>query len=323
MGAPPKNTGTVRKHRRFVSETPLGGGRPYDRQANTESPGVASRTPVRGPVGVVSVEMMTLVIGLDPEAIPSPQQRSVLLLLANRADEEGLNAWPSQARLAAESSLSERTVRRQLSDLRKAEVIHANGKGGVEKDVPNDKRPVRYDLNVPWLLGHQRGDTVTSRSADDHAAVVESGGQTDPPRGDTLTGAGGQSDRQTVLEPSIEPTTTPAPSGSASGADEFFPERTPAPTPSPNGRVDKATRDALFDAVRRAWDIPDGAPLTESQRKRIARGVRELVAVPDASPDEIRKRSNRMRHAKSHLRGKIDPQTLTGNWGSFAEEDRR
>lgn len=266
---------------------------------------------------------MTLVIGLDPEAVPSSTDRLVLLLLANRADEDGLNAWPSRSRVAAEGSLSERQVQRSLAALRKAQVIHANGRGGVEHDVPNDRRPTRYDFNVSWLQARQRGDRLSPRSADSDVVVMEPGRQPDPPRGDSESSTGRQGVSQTVLEPPIEQPLTPAPSGSASGAlgEELFP--TPTPTPASNSTVDKVTRDALFDAVRRAWDIPDGAPLTESQRKRIARAVRELVAVPDASPDEIRKRSNRIRHSKTYLKGKIDPQTLTGNWGSFAEEERR
>jgi hypothetical protein len=77
----------------------------------------------------------------------------------------------------------------------------------------------------------------------------------------------------------------------------------------------------MFDAVRRAWDIPDYEKILDRPAKRIGRVVSVLLKA-GATPTDVRERANRMRHAKPYLKGKIDPDTLEQNWSSFAESDR-
>lgn len=62
---------------------------------------------------LMSVQAITWALGVT---VRSATHKAVLLVLANYADEDGL-CWPSQARLAAESCTSARTVRRVLQDL--------------------------------------------------------------------------------------------------------------------------------------------------------------------------------------------------------------
>lgn len=53
----------------------------------------------------------------------SPTEKLVLMILASYAHADTLEAWPSQATIAADSGLSERAVRKALSELQKRGVI--------------------------------------------------------------------------------------------------------------------------------------------------------------------------------------------------------
>lgn len=135
--------------------------------------------------------------------------RLVLLAIANHADAHGRNAWPSQATIAAEAHVSERTVRRcidALVDLGELEVKQyaggTNGRG----------RTNYYELPLFWatlpadkLSGVETGQTRTSAPQTRTSAP-----QTRTPVAD-----------EPSLEPSEEPSTT---SSSADAADEERPE---------------------------------------------------------------------------------------------------
>jgi hypothetical protein len=78
-------------------------------------------------------------------------QYIVLLMIANRADEEGASAWPSIRWLARRSRLSERTVQRAIRKLERG------GDLGIEK-AAGPKGTNRYQ--VIMQPGLYRGDTA-------------------------------------------------------------------------------------------------------------------------------------------------------------------
>ncbi|MEC4511796.1 helix-turn-helix domain-containing protein, partial [Klebsiella pneumoniae] len=60
----------------------------------------------------MSVQAMTWAI--EQQDVREPNARHVLLCLANYADADGKAAFPSTARLEADTGLSESTIRRKL-----------------------------------------------------------------------------------------------------------------------------------------------------------------------------------------------------------------
>jgi len=84
----------------------------------------------------LSVKWMAAVFELD---LPS-SHKLVLLVLADHADNDGRNAWPSVSLISKKTSLSERTVRASLVSLRDSKQI------SIEKGATWD-RPNSYRLN--------------------------------------------------------------------------------------------------------------------------------------------------------------------------------
>lgn len=98
---------------------------------------------------------------LEQQIVVDPAARHVLLVLANYAGEAGRAAFPSTARLARETGLSERTVKRKLGCLRAAGVIKLGNQAIAAAHISRvDRRPTCYDLCLA------RGVTVTPRAED-------------------------------------------------------------------------------------------------------------------------------------------------------------
>jgi hypothetical protein len=70
--------------------------------------------------------------------------KAVLLALADRCDDDGENAWPSVATIAAETESNERTVQECLRALREHGLI-------AEQARPRQHRPYTYRLNLATL----------------------------------------------------------------------------------------------------------------------------------------------------------------------------
>lgn len=86
-------------------------------------------------------------------------EKMVLLVIADHASDDGTEAWPSQATIAAKASISIRTVQRAVNSLvEKGYLWMAKGAGG-SATCRDDRRPHKYTLRLEKL----RGDTVTTR----------------------------------------------------------------------------------------------------------------------------------------------------------------
>lgn len=100
----------------------------------------------------------------------TPAARLVLMVLADRADDQGRAAWPSKETIAATTGLTERAVQRILSQLR-SEGILVLGDQRLVDHLPGNRRPTVYNLAM-----HRRGDTGDSP---EHAPETPRRGDTD------------------------------------------------------------------------------------------------------------------------------------------------
>ncbi|MFJ5121944.1 helix-turn-helix domain-containing protein [Kitasatospora sp. NPDC088548] len=76
-------------------------------------------------------------------------ERLLLITLAERADPDGCNAFPSQATLAKAALCDEKTVGRKLKKLVERKLI-AQGDQSAARYIPEWRRPVVYDVLIPY-----------------------------------------------------------------------------------------------------------------------------------------------------------------------------
>jgi Helix-turn-helix domain len=81
--------------------------------------------------------------------------RLVLLAIADAADADGGNAWPTQARVAAMARVSTRTVRRLVSELIMLGELEMEEHAGGTAKTRDDRRPHLYRLPKMSTGGHQ------------------------------------------------------------------------------------------------------------------------------------------------------------------------
>ena len=120
-------------------------------------------------------------------------EKMVLLVIADHADDEGTNSWPSMATIARKASISPRQAQRLIKSLADSGLLSVEDQAGGHREMRDDRRPNRYTV----ILG---GATrVTSRRVER--------GDIEAPRGDThdVNGVTPMSPKPS-LEPSlIEP----------------------------------------------------------------------------------------------------------------------
>jgi hypothetical protein len=93
----------------------------------------------------MSIQSMTW--ALEQRLVSDPTCRHVLLCLANYADKEGRGAFPSAASLAADTGLSERTIRYKLDSLESLGAIRRGNQAIAAAYIDrHDRRPVVYDV---------------------------------------------------------------------------------------------------------------------------------------------------------------------------------
>ena len=82
-----------------------------------------------------------------------------MLVIADHANDEGTEAWPSQATIANKASVSIRTVQRSVNTLVAKGYIWMQKGAGGSATCREDRRPHRYTINLATL----RGDATTTR----------------------------------------------------------------------------------------------------------------------------------------------------------------
>jgi DNA-binding HxlR family transcriptional regulator len=87
--------------------------------------------------------------------IPDPLAKWLLVVLADHADEDRLQCWPSIDRLVQRTGMSRATVARKLNDLEQSGIIH--------RDKGNSQRSTLYTLlSLREIVSH-RDEVVSDR----------------------------------------------------------------------------------------------------------------------------------------------------------------
>ena len=135
----------------------------------------------------MSIRLMSDVWRLDLPTV----EKMVLLVIADHANDEGTQSYPSQATIAAKASISIRTVQRAVNNLVDQGYVRMTKHAGGSADFREDRRPHLYQINLNAL----RGDTMTRRTSDANGATI-------------TTSTGRQSRPMNhPLEPSLKPYT--------------------------------------------------------------------------------------------------------------------
>lgn len=163
----------------------------------------------------------------------SPQAKLILLLLANRADEQGI-CWPSQIGLSAESEQSDDTIQRHLKAMEGAFIRRARSrrtKGRWAGYVYQLMMPEgEIDLELQERPARKRAAREVIRNAENDKKTGDSDTITKPQRAARSTPLSAASPDRSLrchqaaesgVEPSIEPSSKPKqgePSASTSAA---------------------------------------------------------------------------------------------------------
>lgn len=137
----------------------------------------------------MSIEVMSWVLNNAPVR---GTDKIILLGLANHADADGNNAYPSVARLARYANVSERAVQQSLRNLEEVGLIwrHYNEGGSAQQRA--DRRPNKYTIRMYEVKqSSPRGDDGVKYSAQRGEVQSTNGVKPTSP--------------ETSLEPSIEP----------------------------------------------------------------------------------------------------------------------
>jgi DNA-binding MarR family transcriptional regulator len=130
----------------------------------------------------MSVESIAAALSTNVDGL-TPTGKLVLIGIANHDGDGG--AWPSVATLAKYAGVSVRSVQRHLRNLEELGLVVTHKNKGGNADMPADRRPNRYTLNL-------RGDTSVTPRGD---TTVTTGATPLSPRGVTPASP----------EPSLEP----------------------------------------------------------------------------------------------------------------------
>ena len=87
-------------------------------------------------------------------------EKMVLLIIADHADDEGTNSWPSVATIARKASISPRQAQRLIQSLSASGLLSVEEQAGGHREMRDDRRPNRYTVK---LSGATR---VTSRKVE-------------------------------------------------------------------------------------------------------------------------------------------------------------
>ena len=106
--------------------------------------------------------MMSLVWELD---LPT-SEKMVLLVIADHADDEGRNAWPSVSTIARKASVSERQAQRLIKQLTKVGLVEVETQAGGVREMRDDRRPNRYSVLLDGVTSTSPGAVVRGDMGD-------------------------------------------------------------------------------------------------------------------------------------------------------------
>jgi hypothetical protein len=220
----------------------------------------------------------------------SGNARLVLLAIADAADQQGANAWPSQATIASMCRISVRTVRRLVAELVELGELEVTEHGGPA--YREDRRPHRYRLcKMPdGTGGHPDLPALPPR---ENGRTREANGRTNPvERADTGVPI------TSFLDP---PSRTTTPSGGTADAvvvdvEQEAPEMPGPKAPEQPGlfevaevreeRAGKTPAQEVVSAFVDSHRRQHGADPTRSEIGRVARDTKRLIGNP-YTPEQL------------------------------------
>lgn len=257
-------------------------------------------------------------------------QKAVLGGIAERARDDGTDAWPDIEELAHKGSIHERTVQTTLRKLEEAGWITTSIQSGAPKRAAR-YRPNEYTLNVKKLraaLNRTYAEMVAEGRggrfpeilapmagvAQDHPWGKQSGVAQDHPS----PASGVAQDHPHRNCPSG---TSPS---SLTGAAKAAAPKRPRMAPASRPERTQTKRDELFEAVAEVCGIDWQAGLTAAERGKINAAVAQLRAV-GATPEEVRHRAERgwrrLDYVRSARQGQErthpTPNELAAHWGEM------
>jgi len=235
-----------------------------------------------------------MVWALETAVVDDAGQLLVLIALAERADDDGRNAWPGKAWLAQRARCSTRTVQRHLTALRAQNLIE-DGDQRLVEHFRADRRPTVYNLVMDGRSPLGRGDNLSPRPTSGDANRSDNHTSADTACGKPLhgrTSASLRSDQRGDRE-GTDGETSVSPKPSLLPSEETATATAPGPQPvdnqpeqqqrqqishltDPNLLQLQADLDAAgFDSVR--WSGLTYAECTELGDLVVEHGLRRLV----------------------------------------------
>lgn len=163
--------------------------------------------------------------------------RLVLLAIADSADHDGTNAWPSVATIARKCQVSERTVQRSIRALVDLGELRVQAQAGGTGKMRDDRRPNLYEIPMG-----EEGDGVTDRRPDGPDGVTPGDTRGDIQRVDGVTTVS----PNPSLDPSADPSEDPS---------------------SPAGDIEADDRDRGFDVFWAAYPRRNGKKLGKAKAR--------------------------------------------------------
>lgn len=130
---------------------------------------------------------MSLVIG---RKVGSPSRKAVLMVMADAANPDGSSVWVSKPNIARRSEVSEKTVKRAISQMLDEGLISIAGK----KKISNGYTTI-YDMNLDAIRALE--------TTQNDGGQIDRGDTVSPDTGTECPPTPGHSDPQTVLNPSL------------------------------------------------------------------------------------------------------------------------
>lgn len=147
--------------------------------------------------------------------------RLVLLAIADQADDDGLNAWPSYATIAERCLISERTAQRCVQKLEEMGELAVERRAGPAREGATHQRANVYSFPAYRLFAAQEKRRHSDTSSENKEVTRRARrGDKSRQRGDTAVSADPSFD-PSVSDPS-KPSVAHAPATSADTADDLF-----------------------------------------------------------------------------------------------------
>ncbi len=283
----------------------------------------------------MSVQAISWALGLP---LP-PSEKFVLVSLANHANGDGSNCYPSQGMIAAETSMTDRSVRTHLKSLEARGLItrrarmrkEGRGRSSDSYVLHLDHRPTnRPHRPLGDAEPADQPETLTARSGTtnrkdfpaasrDQLETSSARSRTtnrkstyDQPENTCTTNRKQASGASSLREENRhEPSENRRAFADAHAHDNGFDER----KREPRRRTTPRERDLLFEALVTACKYEQDT-LTGIERGRLNKACKQLREV-NATPEDVRRRAAEYRRRWPRI--DLTPQGLVGNWSQLAK----